>query len=48
MSMDAIDRKLLSPIQEDFPITAAPFAEVAPRLGIDEGEIIVRAGRLKE
>ena len=27
--MDAIDRKLLNLIQEDFPITAAPFADVA-------------------
>ena len=36
--MDAIDRKLLNLIQEDFPITAAPFAEVAIRLGIGEAE----------
>jgi len=46
--MDAIDRKLLNLIQEDFPITAAPFAEVASRLGIGEVEVLDRIGRLRE
>ena len=45
--MDAIDRKLLNLIQEDFPITAAPFAEVAVRLGIGEAEVLDRIRRLK-
>ena len=48
MSMDAIDRKLLNLIQEDFPLAAAPFAEVAARLGIGEGEVLDRIGRLRE
>ena len=38
----------LNLIQEDFPITAAPFAEVAARLGIGEAEVLDRIGRLKE
>jgi DNA-binding Lrp family transcriptional regulator len=46
--MDDIDRKLLNLIQEDFPIAAAPFAEVAARLGIGEVEVLERIGRLKE
>lgn len=46
--MDAIDRKLLNLIQEDFPLAAAPFAEVAARLGIGEAEVLDRVGRLKE
>lgn len=46
--MDAIDRKLLNLIQEDFPLAAAPFAEVAARLGIGEGEVLDRIGRLRE
>jgi len=46
--MDAIDRKLLNLIQEDFPLTAEPFAEVAGRLGIGEAEALDRVGRLKE
>ena len=48
MKMDAIDRKLLNLIQEDFPITAAPFAEVAAHLGIAEAEVLDRLGRLRE
>ena len=46
--MDDTDKKLLNLIQEDFPITAAPFAEVADRLGIGELEVRERVGRLKE
>ncbi|MBU2252318.1 MAG: AsnC family protein, partial [Proteobacteria bacterium] len=30
--MDDTDKRLLNLIQEDFPITAAPFAEVGDRL----------------
>lgn len=32
--MDDVDRKLLNLIQEDFPVTAAPFAESS---GLNEG-----------
>ena len=46
--MDDIDRRLLNLIQEDFPIAAAPFAEVASQLGIGEDEVLKRIGRLKE
>jgi DNA-binding Lrp family transcriptional regulator len=46
--MDAIDRKLLNLIQENFPITVAPFADVATRLGIDEADVLDRIGRLRE
>ena len=46
--MDDTDKKLLNLIQDDFPITAAPFAEVADRLGIGEAEVRERVGRLKE
>jgi DNA-binding Lrp family transcriptional regulator len=46
--MDDIDRKLLNLIQQDFPITAEPFAEVAAQLGIGETEVLERIGRLKE
>jgi len=46
--MDDTDKKLLNLIQEDFPIAAAPFAEVGDRLGIGEAEVRERVGRLKE
>jgi siroheme decarboxylase len=45
--MDAIDRKLLNLIQQDFPITAEPFAELAIQIGIDEADVLERIGRLK-
>jgi DNA-binding Lrp family transcriptional regulator len=46
--MDDIDRKLLNLIQEDFPLTEAPFAQVAAGFGISEAEVLERVGRLKE
>jgi DNA-binding Lrp family transcriptional regulator len=46
--MDEIDRRLLNLIQEDFPLTAEPFAELAGRLGIDAAEVLARTERLKE
>ena len=46
--MDDTDKRLLNFIQEDFPLTAAPFAEVAERLGIGEPEVRKRVARLKE
>jgi DNA-binding Lrp family transcriptional regulator len=45
--MDDIDRKLLNLIQEDFPVTAEPFAEAAGHLGIGEAEVRRRIRRLK-
>jgi DNA-binding Lrp family transcriptional regulator len=47
MGMDNVDRRLLNLIQQDFPITAEPFAEVAAKLGIGEAEVLERIGRLK-
>jgi DNA-binding Lrp family transcriptional regulator len=46
--MDVTDRKLLNLIQQDFPVTAEPLAEVAARLGIAEAELLERVGKLKE
>jgi DNA-binding Lrp family transcriptional regulator len=46
--MDDIDRRLLNIIQEDFPLTAEPFAEVAGLLGIGEAEVRARIGGLKD
>jgi siroheme decarboxylase len=46
--MDDTDRKLLNLIQQDFPIAAEPFAEVAVRVGIGEAELLERVGSLKE
>lgn len=45
--MDELDRRLLNLIQEDFPLTAEPFAELGEALGIDAAEVLERIGRLR-
>jgi DNA-binding Lrp family transcriptional regulator len=47
-AIDALDRRLINSMQDGFPISDRPFAEVADRLGIDEAEVIARLGRLLE
>jgi DNA-binding Lrp family transcriptional regulator len=46
--MDETDKKLLNLIQENFPVTARPFLQIAERLGCDEQEALTRVKRLKE
>lgn len=46
--MDDIDKSLLNLLQMDFPLVARPFAALADRLGIDEDDVILRVGQLKE
>ncbi|MFQ6019258.1 MAG: AsnC family transcriptional regulator [Dehalococcoidia bacterium] len=48
VSMDAVDRRLLNQLQSDFPLEPRPFAVIGGRLGIGEGEVLERAGRLRE
>ncbi len=45
--MDAIDRRLLDTLQEEFPLAAAPFAEIAKRAGLTEDEARKRVATLK-
>jgi DNA-binding Lrp family transcriptional regulator len=40
--MDEIDRRLVNLLQDGFPITERPFAELAPQFGIGEVEILAR------
>ncbi len=46
--MDNTDRRILNCIQEDLPLTASLFAEVAERIGIGEQEVLERIARLKD
>jgi len=46
--IDALDRRIVTGLQEGFPLVPAPFAEVADRFGISEAELIVRLKRLRE
>jgi DNA-binding Lrp family transcriptional regulator len=45
---DETDRRILNRLQEGFPITQHPFADVAAELGLEEDDLITRLARLKE
>lgn len=40
--MDDLDRKIINLLQEGFPLTAEPYAEVAKQLGVDESVLLSR------
>jgi DNA-binding Lrp family transcriptional regulator len=40
--MDALDRRIINRLQQGFPISERPYAEVAMELGIDETELLTR------
>jgi DNA-binding Lrp family transcriptional regulator len=42
MSIDATDRRIIEATQGGLPLTPAPYAEVAARLGLTEDEVIAR------
>lgn len=44
--LDDLDRAIINTQQDGFPLSERPFAEVAVRLGIDEGLLMERVGRL--
>jgi DNA-binding Lrp family transcriptional regulator len=45
--LDQRDRALLDMIQSDFPLSAAPYAELGTRLDMPEAEVMERVRRLK-
>ena len=46
-AIDPIDRDLLGAVAEGLPLTAAPYAYLGDRLGMEEAEVISRLTRLK-
>ncbi|MEX2365897.1 MAG: Lrp/AsnC family transcriptional regulator [Pseudohongiellaceae bacterium] len=46
MQLDQIDRQIINSLQEGFPITEQPYAEVAEQLSLSENELIARLERL--
>lgn len=46
--MDDIDKHILNIIQEEFPLTSRPFAEIGRQAGIDEEDALCRVKKLKE
>lgn len=45
--MNHIDQRLLNDYQHGFPLSAAPYADIAHELGITENEVISRLQALK-
>lgn len=46
--LDGADRAILNRLQHGFPICERPFARAALELGLEEGELLQRLGRLLE
>ena len=46
--LDDTDRRILNRLQEGFPISSRPFADVAGELELNEADLIARLARLKE
>jgi DNA-binding Lrp family transcriptional regulator len=44
---DDIDRRLLNEFQRNFPLTTAPYADIARTLGVTEQDVIARLQRLQ-
>lgn len=47
-TLDEADRKLINHLQDGFPITPTPFADVGAELGLEEDDVIARLARLRE
>lgn len=45
---DEMDRRIINGLQEGFPLSPRPFAEMAGQLGLEEDELIERLGRLRQ
>lgn len=46
--LNEMERKLLNDFQHDFPLSPAPYADMAQQLGVSEDEVIAALARLKE
>ncbi len=46
--LDSIDRLILNELQNSFPVSLQPYAEIGLRLGLDESEVIARIEQLKQ
>jgi DNA-binding Lrp family transcriptional regulator len=46
--LSPVDKKLLNELQFNFPLIAAPYAEIAARIGLSEEETLRRVEKLKK
>jgi len=47
MTIDATERRIVEATQAGLPLTPTPYAEIAARLGLEEGEVIDRLAALQ-
>lgn len=40
--LDALDKKIIAAVQEEFPLVKEPYRELAAKIGISEEELLVR------
>lgn len=40
--MDALDKRIVRAMQEEFPLVDAPYREIAARVGVSEAELLAR------
>jgi DNA-binding Lrp family transcriptional regulator len=45
--LSELERKLLNDFQHDFPLSPAPYADIARRLGVSEAEVLATLARLQ-
>ena len=46
--MDAVDKKIIRAMQDEFPLVAEPYKEIAERIGVTEAELLKRLQSYKE
>ncbi|GAB4508445.1 MAG: AsnC family transcriptional regulator [Sulfuricaulis sp.] len=46
-ALTELDKRLLNDFQQDFPLSATPYADIARRLGVTEEEVLARLATLK-
>jgi DNA-binding Lrp family transcriptional regulator len=46
--LDELDKKIISIMQDDFPIVPEPYREIAAKLEITEGELLQRLKKYKQ
>ena len=46
--MDSVDRSIVNVLQQGFPVAERPFRDAGALLGLGEGELIARVGKLLE
>jgi len=46
--LDTLDKKIIAIMQEDFPLVAEPYREIADRLSISEEELLIRLDNYRQ